>query len=193
MKRMVIDLKQKCTPELRKILGCYGNRCVPDSEIKCSILTNDGYCRFCSCENFPKEWQCYIEQLRWERDMAIEQLESYGVGFGEKADVIRVDVDCLRKPKEKLADSTLKRMTKDNLIEYVRTLERNYDIAISFNAQQAKKFGKLIIEKIKDNSLDFNYLYAWYIKSVDNTETPVWTDEHIDELLNDFYIIPKEE
>ena len=31
-----------------------------------------------------------IEQIKWERDTAIKQLESYGVGFGEKADVVRV-------------------------------------------------------------------------------------------------------
>ena len=31
-----------------------------------------------------------IEQLKWERDTAIEQLKSYGVGFGEKADVVNV-------------------------------------------------------------------------------------------------------
>ena len=28
----------------------------------------------------------YIEQLRWERDVAISQLEELGVGFGEKVD-----------------------------------------------------------------------------------------------------------
>lgn len=31
-----------------------------------------------------------IEQFMWERDVAIEQLVSYGVGFAEKADVVRV-------------------------------------------------------------------------------------------------------
>ena len=29
----------------------------------------------------------YVEQIRWERDMAIQQLNDYGVQFGEKADV----------------------------------------------------------------------------------------------------------
>jgi hypothetical protein len=29
-------------------------------------------------------------QVRWERDMALEQLESYGVSFGEQAEVVRV-------------------------------------------------------------------------------------------------------
>ena len=35
-----------------------------------------------------------VEQFIWERDVAIEQLESYGVGFAEKADVVRV-VRCI--------------------------------------------------------------------------------------------------
>ena len=34
-------------------------------------------------------------------------------------------------------------------------------------------------------------LSDWYIYSVSD-EQPVWTDEHLDELFNDFYLIPKE-
>lgn len=30
------------------------------------------------------------EQIKWERDVAMQQLASYGVGFGEKADVQKV-------------------------------------------------------------------------------------------------------
>ena len=39
--------------------------------------------------------------------------------------------------------------------------------------------------------VDAGYLSDWYISSVGN-ESPVWTDEHIDELLNDFLVIPKD-
>ena len=35
-------------------------------------------------------------------------------------------------------------------------------------------------------------LIDWYINSVDESE-PVWTEEHIYELFNDFYLIPKED
>lgn len=31
-----------------------------------------------------------LDQVMWERDTAIEQLNSYGVSFGEKADVVKV-------------------------------------------------------------------------------------------------------
>ena len=34
-------------------------------------------------------------------------------------------------------------------------------------------------------------LSDWYIYSVSNKQ-PVWTEEHLDELFNDFYLIPKE-
>lgn len=42
----------------------------------------------------------------------------------------------------------------------------------------------------KEAAVDAGYLSDWYISSVDD-EPPVWTDAHIDELCNDFYIIPK--
>lgn len=38
--------------------------------------------------------------------------------------------------------------------------------------------------------VDYGYLADWFINSVGDEE-PVWTEEHIDELMNDFYIIPK--
>ena len=41
--------------------------------------------------------------------------------------------------------------------------------------------------------MDNGTLTDWYINSIDNTVEPIWTDEHIEELLNDFYVIPKEE
>ena len=41
-----------------------------------------------------------------------------------------------------------------------------------------------------DTAYDSDSLTVWYISSV-GSETPVWTDKHIEELLNDFYVIPK--
>ena len=43
----------------------------------------------------------------------------------------------------------------------------------------------------KEAAVDDGYLSDWYIASVGN-EPPVWTDAHIDELLNDFIVIPKD-
>lgn len=41
--------------------------------------------------------------------------------------------------------------------------------------------------------IDSGYLEDWYINSIDDTIPPIWTTEHIEELLNDFYVIPKKE
>ena len=43
----------------------------------------------------------------------------------------------------------------------------------------------------KQAAVDAGYLSDWYISSVGD-ELPVWTDAHIDELLNDFIVIPKD-
>lgn len=54
------------------------------------------------------------------------------------------------KPK---ADATLRGMKKDQLIEYIRDLEYNYNVAVAFNEQQAQNFQIIedaIIEKIKE-------------------------------------------
>lgn len=53
---------------------------------------------------------------------------------------------------------------------------------------EAEPMGKYIS---KDDAVGAGYLSDWYISSVGD-ESPVWTDEHIDELLNDFLVIPKE-
>ena len=43
-----------------------------------------------------------------------------------------------------------------------------------------------------EKAWDYGTLYDWYISSVDDAADPKWTPEHIEELLNDFYVIPKQ-
>lgn len=50
---------------------------------------------------------------------------------------------------------------------------------------------KEIKEYLERESYDHATLTDWYISSV-GSEAPVWTEEHIEELLNDFYVIPRE-
>ncbi len=45
---------------------------------------------------------------------------------------------------------------------------------------------------IKENSVDEGFLNDWCIASVLETDTPVWTNEHITEVCEDFFLIPKE-
>lgn len=44
----------------------------------------------------------------------------------------------------------------------------------------------------RETAYDIATLEDWYINSVSDNDTPVWTEEHLEELLNDFYVIPKD-
>lgn len=45
---------------------------------------------------------------------------------------------------------------------------------------------------IDEQAVGEGFLQDWYQNSVDDTQEPVWTDEHISEVCGDFYLIPKE-
>ena len=58
--------------------------------------------------------------------------------------------------------------------------------------RQYKDWDSIPKDKIRENSWTKGELEDFYINSVDNTKNPIWTEEHIEELISDFYIIPKE-
>ena len=45
---------------------------------------------------------------------------------------------------------------------------------------------------IEDKAVDEGFLQDWYQSSIDDTQEPIWTNEHIAEVCGDFYLIPKE-
>ena len=45
---------------------------------------------------------------------------------------------------------------------------------------------------IKKYAYDMTTLSDWYQNSIDETVEPIWTDKHLEELMTDFYLIPKE-
>ena len=47
-------------------------------------------------------------------------------------------------------------------------------------------------EFIKENAVSEGFLQDLYQNSVLETDIPVWTDEHITEMVGDFYLIPRE-
>lgn len=49
-----------------------------------------------------------------------------------------VDIEEVKRHIKPKADSTLRNMRKNDLIEYIRSLEHNYNVAVSFNENQAK-------------------------------------------------------
>ena len=54
------------------------------------------------------------------------------------------------------ADSTLNSMKKEELIQYIRILEHNYNVAVDFNIQQVKNFEtmeKRIVEELEDSAI----------------------------------------
>ena len=77
---------------------------------------------------------------------------------------------------------------KDNNSVTVLTL-RNLSL---LRYRKEKPIGDKIKKFIKENAVDEGFLQDWYQNSVLETDTPVWTDEHIAEMIGDFYLIPKE-
>ena len=43
-----------------------------------------------------------------------------------------------------------------------------------------------------DEQVGYGYLTDWYITSVNENDEPVWTEKHIEELISDFVLIPKD-
>lgn len=66
-----------------------------------------------------------------------------------------IDIGEVKKYIKPKADSTLRNMKKDDLIEYIRTLEHNYNVAVSFNENQAKYIESLNLVSV--GQLDFDY------------------------------------
>lgn len=58
-----------------------------------------------------------------------------------------IDVSAIRRHAKPKADSTLRNMRKDELIEYIRMLEYNFNVSESFLNQQAKNFEALMKER----------------------------------------------
>lgn len=76
-------------------------------------------------------------------------------------------------------------------IEVVRILQKAY----AEGRIQAKDGLVSILDNINAadvQPVDKGYLIDWYISSVSEEDSPVWTEEHIEELCHDFYVIPKE-
>lgn len=44
----------------------------------------------------------------------------------------------------------------------------------------------------RNTAYDYGTLEDWFINSISQNDSPVWTEEHLEELLNDFYVIPKD-
>ena len=99
--------------------------------------------------------------------------------------------DCQDFMSDKLENQ---RIEINRLRSRVRSLEQSRNSWKEKAERVGKQLFDVLAEKknLLDTAYDFATLADWYISSVDETQTPIWTDEHLTELLNDFYLIPKE-
>lgn len=106
---------------------------VIENEKLCVVTRDKGYCNGgtdCSTCNLVKPTYYIIDGF----DKAIESLSEHTLTW--------------TKP---LADSTLMRMTKSELIDYVRLCEKNVENAMGIVDQQAKNVEKLLKESDRKN------------------------------------------
>lgn len=59
-----------------------------------------------------------------------------------------VDIGEVKRHIKPKADSTLLNMRKADLIEYIRCLEHNYNVAVSFNENQARYIESLNVVEV---------------------------------------------
>ena len=85
-----------------------------------------------------------------------------------------VDAGVVRNYIKPKADSTLYNMRKVDLIEYIRTLEHNYNVAVSFNENQAKYIESLGFKGVVrcENCRDCEMCYPE--KQLDREATQAW-------------------
>ena len=72
--------------------------------------------------------------------------------------VVLMDISQVGKHCEIKADSTLNNMKKADLIQYIRILEHNYNVAVDFNIQQVKNFQMMedrIVKEIEQEKLRY--------------------------------------
>ncbi len=55
------------------------------------------------------------------------------------------------------------------------------------------KAALMVTEAPTIECVDEGYLQCWYMDSVMPHDEPVWTDKHIEELVQDFYLIVRED
>ena len=86
------------------------------------------------------------------------------------------------------------RIEINRLRSRVRSLEQSRKAWKEKSERVGKQLFDVLGEKknLLDTAYDFSTLADWYISSVNAKDTPLWTEEHLTELLNDFYLIPKE-
>lgn len=89
-----------------------------------------------------------------------------------------------------------KEMTEKRLIQWSKFVNAGgmpdkLDLLRHPSEQEPNHFEVAVDHMLEELSWTAGNLMEWYQASIDNTEEPIWTDEHIEEVCNDFYLIPR--
>lgn len=161
------------------------------------MMSEDEPKRFVSYENLEDYGSEVLNLLNTTEKKAVLNLsrENTNLMFRKYSDVFEEavsnnQVGIALKPKVS---------TEDLIIRFRGYLA--FDVLLAFENKQtvAKLKGEKEKEKkdmnfkdwLENNCADEGFLQDWYQSSVDKSN-PVWTDEHISELMNDFYVVPKD-
>lgn len=86
-----------------------------------------------------------------------------------------------------------KELAKNDSCNFIHSSrERCFEYAVYNKLREYEDLEEQGLLLKKEDAVDEGYLYDWYIHSVSDNE-PVWTEAHLDELFNDFILIPKAE
>lgn len=83
-----------------------------------------------------------------------------------------INVPEIKKAVKPKADSTLYNMKKEDLIEYIRTLEHNYNAAVWFNENQAKYIEQLNVYGVKFPAAIGKNIMGLFVEAKRDQEDP---------------------
>ncbi len=87
-------------------------------------------------------------------------------------------------------------MEKENVVKLLKKTAYYVETAsgrrLVVNFEDVMKLIKRAKQDVLDNAVDESYLTDWYQNSIDPIPEPIWTDKHIEEITNDFVLIPKD-
>lgn len=115
--------------------------------------------------------------------------------FVNFAGICRRYISSLVDGKLKSSDLIKKEVaTKRLKVADSKRLIGNNNVSYNFGASDGFRESISVVDKTPTvKEAGFDYLVAWYISSVSDEDKPIWTEEHIEELLKDFIVIPREQ
>lgn len=136
----------------------------------------------------------------------IKTIEAYRLGEGEKPKWLEkaLKQGIVQFERQNMIDMETFKKCENAIVGIKRPIERKvYDIDSYIVYDSFKDLIKIVdaydfapegfIKVEEDQKLDKATLIDFFISSVDKEQEPVWTEEYIEELLDNFDVIPKED